>query len=376
MEAGGTATIGELTPISAVTWTRVRDDISTAQVDVPIEECCDLLTFVETVRCELHIYRDGVKVWVGVITRMEFEYDQAQIFAEDMLWVAKRRALSAGYNHNEPGEGLPYGPIYGFGAVNAVQLMDDLLVDQCFSQFADRWNMLSHLHPQHGPDDPLSMRQANAWSTTVWQEFDKIAEDYGTDYTVVGRDIFYFDHHLAWIILPDLAPEDISTFPRVVEYGNDFATRYFRTDGTGYMAYAPAAQDVITEYGDGIDIVSNEETQAVTDPLPDPGSPPPPPSAAKQARWLATAQARIVDHYPPLQAIVIPANSTLMPTSPWDVATLTPGSWFQITIGYACRPPVTDWQHIDSVIVSESGDSGETVQFTASTAPSRMVMPL
>lgn len=378
MQRGGVVTIGELTPISLVRWNRVRDDISTAQVDVPIEQCCELLQQVETVRCEIHVYRDGEKVWEGVITRIEFEYDQAQIFAEDILWVAKRRALSAGYNYNEPGQGLPYGPIYGFGAINAVQHMDDLLRTLCYNQFGDEWNMVAalRLHPIFGPDDPSSMRQANAWSTTIWQEFDKVAEDYGTDYTVVGRDIYYFDYHLAWNILPDLAPEDISTFPRVVEYGNSFATRYFRTDGTGYAAYAAAPASVSDVYGDGIDIVSNEETQAVTDPLPDPENPPPPPSPAKIARWQANADKHIVDHYPPLQAIVIPANSTLMPTSPWDVVTLTPGSWFQMTIDYACRPAVTDWQRIDSVAVEESGDGGETVQFTASTAPATMLMPV
>jgi len=122
--------------------------------------------------------------------------------------------------------------------------------------------------------------------------------------------------------------------------------------------------------------VSSENTQAQTDQLPDPTNPPPPPSATKLANWAATAARRLVDYYPPKQAIVIPAGATLMPTSPWDVDTLTPGAWFQITIDYICRPPVTDWQRIETVAVTESGDGGETVQFTAATAPSRKTDPV
>lgn len=376
MLQGGLVTIGEVPLISQVRWTRVRDDISTAQIDIPIAECCDLLNLIEVVRCELHIFRDGTPVWEGVISRLEFEYDQAQIFAEDMLWVAKNRALSAGYNYQEPGLGLPYGPVYGFGEINAVQHMDNLLRLQCYNQFGDHWKMLPHLFPIFGPEDPGSQRQANAWSTTVWAEFDKIAEDYGTDYTVVNRDIFYFDNHLAWAILPDLATEDVSTYPRVVEYGNSFASRFIRTDGSGYASMAVAPVVVSDRYGRGIDVVSNETSQATTDALPDPDSPPPPPSPAKFAAWMRTADRQLPDLFPPRQAIVVAANSTLMPSSPWNINTLTPGSWFQITVDYTCRPPVTDWQRLESVTVTETGDDGEVVNFTAGTAPSRKVDPL
>lgn len=46
MLQGGLVTIGEVPLISQVRWTRVRDDISTAQIDIPIAECCDLLNLI------------------------------------------------------------------------------------------------------------------------------------------------------------------------------------------------------------------------------------------------------------------------------------------------------------------------------------------
>ena len=61
--------------------------------------CCDeSCSALRTVNTELRIHRDGVQVWRGidhshrVTTSM-----QVSIFAEDMLWVAKRRAVETGF---------------------------------------------------------------------------------------------------------------------------------------------------------------------------------------------------------------------------------------------------------------------------------------
>ncbi|MCJ7726938.1 MAG: hypothetical protein MUP76_11210, partial [Acidimicrobiia bacterium] len=162
----------------------------------------------------------------------------------------------------------------------------------------------------------------------------------------------------------------------VVEYGNSFASRFIRTDGSGYASMAVAPGEILDRYGRGIDVVSNETSQATTDSLPDPQVIPPPPSPAKFAAWQRVANKQLPDLYPPKQAIVVGANSTLMPSSPWDIDTLTPGSWFQVTVDYTCRPPVTDWQRVETVTVTETGEGGETVQFTAGTAPAvRLVLP-
>jgi hypothetical protein len=371
----GINVIGELPAATAINWNRVRDQISEASVTVPVNECCDILRLVETVRCELHIYRDGAPVWEGVITRIEYEYDQVQLFAEDMLWVAKRRALRVGYNYQTPGQGLPPGPVYGYGPISSIEHGRLLLAEWCYNDF-DQWNMLNHLHPIVGPSDPTSSRQANAWSTTIWDEFDKLAEDHGIDYSMVGRELYWFDHHLKWHVVQPLSNDDLADPPRIVEYGNAFATRYFRTDGSGYAGMAEVPVDDRNRYGHMIDIVSNETSQAATDALPDPDSPPPPPSPAKLAKWTKIAEEHLLDLNPPRVAIVLPANSTLMPSSPWDVNTLPAGALFQFTLDHPCRGAVTDWQQIDSINVEETGEGGESITFTASSAAARLVEPL
>lgn len=387
-ERGGQIPVGQLVEATRVSWSRIRDGISSAQVDVPMANCCDLLEQIEPVQNEMHVIRDGDVVWQGVITRMEFEYDQVQIFAEDMLWVAKKRALYQSYNYMDPCEKCPPGPLYGTGGISAIEHARILLEDDCYGGptggVGDEWSMLGHLFPIVGPNDPRSNRQANAWSTSYWQEFDILAEDYGIDYTVIGRDIYWFDIHLKnWTpVLAPLDPADIADYPRIVEYGNSFASRYIRTDGSGYAGIAEATPDMIQKYGTHIDTISSETSQA--DAMPPrlvvdedgnvvPGAPvlPDPPSDAKMATWTATAQRRVEDLYPVRRNVVVPANSTLMPTSPWDINTLAPGAWTQVTVDRLCRDSVTEWQRLHELKVSETGAGGEMVQVSLISAPSR-----
>jgi len=383
--SGGEVPVGEILTATKITWQRIRDNISVAQVDVPMGTCCDLLELIEPVQNEIHIYRDDEVVWIGVITRMEFEWDQVQIFAEDMLWVAKRRALAHSYNHMEPCLDCTPGPLYGTGKINAIQNAKDLM-DECYEGVSDYWNMVPFLHPIFGPCDPDSARQANAWATTYWLELDKLAEDYGLDYTVVGRDIYWWDVHLNWNEIAPLDPADIADYPRIVEYGNSLATRYIRTDGSGYAGFGFAPQGIQDKYGPAIDTLSSEKSQADANPpryVVDgdgnvvPGSPilPEPPSAAKLATWTDTAERRLEDLYPVRRNIVVPAGSTLMPSSPWDVNTLMPGSWTLATVDRLCRGSVSEYQRLHELRVTETGEGGETVSVSFVSAPSVMVLP-
>lgn len=357
--AGGLTLVGELEGAFSIRWQRIRDDISTAQVSVSLTECCDVLEQVHCVTNELHIYRDDALVWCGPITRLEFEWDRCDIFAEDMLWVAKRRALNYGYNLQDPPN--------GDGPVNAIAHMHFLL-SQCYFPFAmDPWSMTGRLHPVYGPEDPDTGRQANAWSTTIWAEFDITAEDYGTDYAVVGRDIYYFDHHYKWNTIEPLAPEDIADYPRLVEYGNSVATRFVRTDGSGMAGIAEI--DVVRRgtFPHPIDVVSNENSQAE---IRDPDKPP---TATDIARWQRTAEKQIQNHWPIPRSIIVPANSTLMPTSPWDIATLMPGCWFDVSIDRLCRGTVHEFNRLHELNVEETGEGGEVVRVTTIPPPNTPV---
>lgn len=368
-ERGGETLVGELDYAFTVRWQRVRDAISNAQVSVSMNECCDLLETIEPVANELHIYRDDELVWCGVITRMDFEYDRVDVIAEDMLWVAKKRALTFGYNYlsyPQNPDGVP-----GVDAsTGAIDLMWELLFNQTYNAGPgfDEWLMTDHLFPIYNPAefcDPRTSRQANAWSTTTWAEFDKLAEDVGTDYTVVGRDIFWWDVNYNWNPIEPLVADDIADYPRVVEYGNALATRYVRTNGSGFAGIASAPPEIRTRYASNIDSVSNESSQA--DATAD--TPPPPPSQTTLNTWTRTAARRLSNVYPVRRSVVVPANSTLMPTSPWDINTLRPGVWFEVSVDRLCRGNVTEFNRLQELKVEETGDGGEVVSITTIQPP-------
>lgn len=344
-ERGGVNVVGELEPLSAVHWQRIRDDISTAYITVPTAACCELLADVRSAIHELHLVRDGDTVWQGAVTRVEYEHEQTQLFAEDLLFQAKRKVLEYGYDMSYPNIG------------SVVDRMHWLMNDMCYSLDGNRWNV--SLNPHHNLGEPTSSRQVFAYQFTVWEDFDKYAEDNGTDYTVVNREIHYWDNHFAWKIIPPLDQQFLSQFPRVVEYGNQVATRMFVTNGRGQAGISqwppdPAygrIEQLITRQQDGTDVATPEEI----------------------ADWQASADHNIVQPAP--LNVVIPANTTLMPGAPWTMDDLWPGAWFQISVTDVCRP-VTAWQRLHEIVVSEEAPAGELVQFTAVDPPIQMIVPV
>lgn len=363
---GGQVVQGELTDIVRVKWQRIRDDISVASVRIGPSLCCEVLDGTNVVLNELHIWRDDELVWCGIITRLEFEVEGADIFAEDMLWVAKRRALSVGHNYQYPPS--------GGGPFPALEFMDDLLREMTFFMPGDPWHMLDYIHPIPGPEDPMIAPQNNAWASTTWELFDKAAEDYGMDYTVVGRDVYYFDVHLAWTTLPRLEETHIAEGMRIVEYGNEFATRYIHTNNSGYAGIGIAPSPYPEMYGEFIDVIGGPSEQAAraTD-----GTTlePEAPTWEELVKWQETAMKHILELVPPKTSVLVPAGSTLMPSCPWNVNELIPGSWFEVLSNRLCRG-LLEWHRLDEVTVEDSGENGETVSITTGSAPSERLEPL
>ena len=364
-EQGGTVLVGTLDALFDVGWQRVRDDISKAHVSVSANDCCDVLALVGTVKHELHVYRNGVPVWEGVITRLDYEWDRVDIHAEDILWVMKRRALEVGYNYLYP----PAGP----GAVNAIDHCSWLLENQGYLKYNDPWNMTGRLHKVYGSDDPMLSRTINAWSMTIWEDLDYLAQYFGIDYTVVNRDIYWWDTHLSWSKIADLDTSWLSKHPRVVEYGNRFASRYVKTDGSGYAGVATAETSILADYG-WIDVVANEIAQADRPDSTIPGVPSIP-TDTELAAWQATAQDRVYDMSPPKVSVVIPSDTSLLPNATpfgWDPDTLMPGSWFVADVSYACAS-VREYHKLTELKVREVGDHGEEVSIATVSAPSKEV---
>lgn len=343
-ERGGTVLVGQLTGITFVSWERTRDDISKAEVRMVGSECCEVMMGVGTILHELWIYRSGTLVWSGVITRLEFEYDGIDVFAEDFLWILKKKVTEVGYNFLD-------------NPANAVEAAAAICIFQGFLTYGNPWNIVD-VQPLYGPNDIQTLIQTNPWSTTIWDTLDVMAEDGGIDYVMVNRTLRIWDVHTMWYVLQPLEDTHISTFPRIVEYGNEFANRVVYTDGSGYAGVATSDSATLDTYTRTIDyhiaIEDRDEDE--------------PPSQLVLSHWYDAALRNVQKMYPPQQSIIVPANSTLMPSSPWVISEVYPGAWCQVSMERMCRN-ISEWQKLDAIKVVEDVD-GERVQVTLGTAPS------
>jgi len=86
------ATVAQAEALTNVKWSRILDDTSSASVTVnPTGDCCGLLGGVRSWAQNLEIYRNGVFVWGGPITRVSWSLGQVEIFASDVLaWLDRR----------------------------------------------------------------------------------------------------------------------------------------------------------------------------------------------------------------------------------------------------------------------------------------------
>lgn len=182
------------------------------------------------------------------------------------------------------------------------------------------------------------------------------------DYTVIGRDIYFWDTHLLWrTIEPDLTERYLPGGLEIVEYGNEFATRVFVTNGNGYYAVRSAPAWALAKFGNIDHVVSsyNEAAAAAA------------PTTAEVRGWGEQAQATLDNSFPAPVRVRVPENSGLSPEAPFDINDLIAGAWIRVETTSLCR--TTDqWHKLDHVNVHEE-DGEEKVTISTVTAPDTVV---
>lgn len=86
-----------LTPLpwTSLTWSRVLDDTSEAQISLDLLDpiCCGLLAELRPWRHEISVYRDGAEVWVGPVYIVDVPAEQYQVQARDVTAWWDRRLI-------------------------------------------------------------------------------------------------------------------------------------------------------------------------------------------------------------------------------------------------------------------------------------------
>ncbi len=360
MERGGLRRVHQIRDLSRVIWRRQRDDISQSQVDVAWGEwssqtgpLSDLLG--ATGRYELCISRGDDRAWEGPITLTTFRRDQVTIEARDVLHYGARTIMRAGYDNSYPN--IAYVTDRAYEILTAELARKEAITPAI--------NVVPHIVNHHVVTDAQTSAKTLPFQSTVFEHIDKMAEDRGMDYTVVGRAIHLWDvHEMAMGQTQTVTERDFLGEMYVSIYGMETGTISATTDGqgnygivdlqgnTGISNVEPDAY-----YGEieRLDTVYDE--QATTTPT----------TAELESQALRNLSGRT----PTPRIIRVPDNSTLNMGGVLKITDLVPGVFvpMRVTLNLV---PLSQMQKLNSVVVTED-ENGETVQVTLYPAPGETV---
>jgi hypothetical protein len=382
-DRGGTKPRGEITPLVQLEWSRKRDDISNCLFTTNgfTADCGQLLGSLRSWMHEVVIFRDGVRVFEGPITRITYTTTDVEVEAKDVMAYLYRRIMRQGYND-------------AYRQVNAQRVGTDLVGEQLGQKTVvqraatiimnalcyDDPNVLPYLTSINYSDDAKTSRVVDDFSRTAWEEVDDLAATAGLDYVTVGRRIVLWDTHRSLGRLPEMRDGDFSDPPVVTEYGMQTANFFAVTSTSGIHGEARKGIDILagvevpefvgddglihpwgggfleqlaSAYGeqqgdDAVALTSEAQTALQTD--------------------LNRQAERNIGHRWPTPLVVrVPDNSTLNPELTINIQQLVPGVWIPLRATGTVRT-VAQWQKLDSVTVSQDA-SGEKISVVMSPAP-------
>lgn len=352
-DRGGTTRMGPLDGVTRIRWSRVRDDISEATVDLgtPSRECVEkALTRMEPGRTEMVIYRNGDRVWEGPIVRVAWGATSIQIVARDIGHYLYRTVMRSAYDNRNP------------NSTTVLDRMTTVINAELARKEAldPPLNVLPFLDVRAGTEDARTARFTEAWQYTVFEHLDDMAARAGLDYTVLGRSLIMWDTHNQALGKTRVATaEDFLGDPIITSYGMEGATFAAVTDGLGNAGYYGGADGY---YGliEILDTAYDEEQ--------DEGEPP------SVTEMQSQAQRNLAGRNPTPVVVRIPDGSQINPqSSVFDMEHLVPGMWVPLRADLPGRT-MSQMQKLDELRVEWLPEKGETFRVTLGTAPGMLAV--
>lgn len=319
--------------ITSLKWDRRLDDISEAEVEIGLggdstATCCLCLAEVEPWCHELHIWRDGIEVWVGPIVEIMYSYSKVSIRALDSLAWLTVRIPSIDIN---------------FTAVNTdLSTIGEFIIETAFALDTVTCE-LDNLYVQ--PTGFLGKRFFEAFSGTAFDFLDDVAET-GLDYTTLGRTIVLVGDTTPLTPLILLDDTHILGEVEIRKAGNLQGNRwYVHFDGdlgtpasgeaVNFFCYGPIER---LQPGDGLqDGVS-----------------------AGQAADIYVASTAIAP-----RIMEVPPGSRLSSDTPWTINEMVPGARVDVSIVRTCFQ-LTQSFRLTLVEIQYTAEVGEEVKITLS----------
>jgi hypothetical protein len=348
-DRGGERRIGELGPLTQVRWGRSRDDTSIGNVFIrtPSSECGRVIAEAEPGRHELVIYRAGVRVWEGPITRTDENGTHIEVDAKDITHYLNRTIMRQGYDNSYPK--IAY----------ATERVRKIITQEVGRKEAlsPPVNIIKHLRITTHKKTAKTSRRTVPYEKYVFEDLDTLAAKGGIDYTVVGRALIVNDVEDIIGEGPTLSSADFDGEISIGGYGMETATRSAVTDGLGKWA---ATGGIDAYYGE-IELLHTiyDEDTSTAERVAD---------HVTTAEMTSQAKRNMSGRYPTPFVIRVPEGSTLRPQRADEIMEyLIPGVRFLINSDKTYRK-MKQIQKLDRMVVQEDA-AGERISLTFSPAP-------
>lgn len=342
-DRGGVNRLGELSDVSRVQWTRVRDDTSECSVTLamPGKECARVIADSEPGRHEVVIFRGEDRVWEGPMTLKVEAGSYVELGARDITHYMNRMIMRSEYDNSWPN-------IDSF--LNRFQDIFDTELAR-FEALDPPLNVLPHIRYLHSEGEARTSRQTDAYQMYVFDHLDDSAVTGGIDYTVIGRSLMLFDTHALIGQTPVVGEADFTSELRVTSYGLEMATYAAVNNGQGDYATA-GGEDSFYGLWEILDSAYDEENS----------------ETPTHAEMRSQAQRNLAGRLPTPVTLNVPANSRITPTSRLTIADLVPGVLVPVRLELPTRT-FNQNQKIDRLTVTETANGGEVIAVTMSPAP-------
>jgi hypothetical protein len=339
-DRGGLTRIIALDPMVSVSWGRVRDDVSMAQVVLSSPECTEIVAEIEGGRHELVIYRGQQRIWEGPITLVIYGRSTVTIEARDVMHYAYRTIMRSAYNNAYP------------NITRVTTRAKTILQTELARREAESppINVLPFLKVLERTDDAGTSRATIPFQKTVFDDVDDMAAKSGLDYTTVGRSIIIHDTDIALGRTAPLTEQDIIGDVIVTQYAMELATFAAVSGGNGMYGYTGGPDP----YYGLVEILDDAYDE-------DEGGEPP-----TQNELNSQAIRNLKGRNPTPITVRVPDGSTLSPTSPVTIDELVPGVQVPLLATLTGRR-FSQMQKLDKVQVREDS-GGEVISVTLSPA--------
>jgi hypothetical protein len=229
-DRGGKYVLGQIDDAIRLMWSRVRDDVSEADIRVNFtsEKCRTLLSMADPVRHELVFERDGERVWEGPITYKNMSQGSALLKARDPLFFTQRTVCKRKHSDRyKKGKKLR----------TVVERAEDIIRTEMPPLERAGANILDHIVTYKNANDAKTTRVTAAYSQYVWDDLEAMAARGGLDYTMVLRSLYLHDTHRFIGRGRTLTDSDFLGALSIITYGVELSIGSYATDNNGKKGF-------------------------------------------------------------------------------------------------------------------------------------------